>query len=1428
MKKFLSVFVAASLLIVNICINSLEVGAIHYTSGDLTCFITEEYAFVCDCTYDEGGTFTIPSSFKGKPVIGIMEEAFSNCNATKIVVSSSVINIREKAFYNCKSLKYIELPDTVKWIGVDAFYGTQFYNNEDNWQNDVLYCGNHLIKAKDTIDGVYKVKEGTQTIAWRAFYNCSDLDGVELPEGLKLIGEYAFYGTHMLNSCVVVPNSVHSIGFGAFQYSGICEITLPFLGSGEIGELYYGETATNLGYIFGGNGGQLLRKVVISDSATSIGSGFYGFKFLTSITIPDSVSYIGDIAFWGCSSLNEINVGSGNQFFSSQDGVLFNKYKTRLICCPKGKSGEYVIPDSVTRIDSYAFAYCDNLTSVTIPDRVTSIGNGAFEDCNNITSITIPFVGATKDGRSNTHFGYIFGASSYNDNPSYVPQSLKTVKIIGGTNIGKWAFYGCSSLTSITIPNSVTSIGDDAFRGCNSLTSIIIPDSVTSIGDDVFFECNSFTSITIPFVGATKDGTNNTHFGYFFGASSYIENSSYVPQSLKTVKIIGGTNIGEWAFYGCNSLTSITIPNSVTNVGSSAFYDCDSLTSIAIPDSVISIGNNAFDCCVSLKSITISNSVKSIGDYAFSGCSNLIYVHYCGTEVQWNLVKIGDYNACLETATIHYLDEWTVRFVPTCTAYGEKYSVCSICGKEQTETIAALGHDLVHHDAQSPTCTEIGWEAYDTCSRCDYTTYVELSALGHDLVNHDAQAPTCTEIGWDAYDTCSRCDYTTYNKSAVLGHDIIHHDAKAPTCTEIGWEAYDTCSRCDYTTYVELSALGHDLVNHDAQAPTCTEIGWDAYVLCSRCDYTTYNELVAIGHDFGEWQRGDGGKLTHICATCGAVETYVTDASCFKYTIFNGKVTITDYIGFESIACIPSTIEGYPVTTIGENAFSNSDFTIIAIPDNVTSIGNGAFQSCRSLKNITIPGSITSIGVWAFFNCDSLTSITILDGVTSIDNRVFYDCDSLTNITIPDSVTRIGYEAFAHCDSLTSITIPSSVTSIDWTAFDRCGSLIAINVNNGNQSFSSKDGIVFNKDKTKLICCPEGKSDEYVIPNTVTSIADNAFNGCNNISNIYYYGTEAQWNSIEIGDGNDLLNNVIIHTNCIGEWIVRYAPSCTENGEKYRICIVCDKEQTESIPAAHDLVHHDAKEPTCTEIGWDAYDTCSRCDYTTYVELPTLGHDLVHHDAQAPTCTEIGWDAYDTCSRCDYTTYNELAALDHDLVHHDAKAPTCTEIGWDAYDTCSRCDYTTYHELAALDHDLVHHDAKAPTCTEIGWEEYDTCSRCDYTTYNELAALGHKYGETTVIEPEYNTEGYSTHTCTVCGHEEKFDFKPPLTYIPGDIDGVEGITDADAEYLLMYTFFPEDYPVNQECDFNGDGLVNDADAEHLLMYTFFPEDYPLN
>ena len=228
----------------------------------------------------------------------------------------------------------------------------------------------------------------------------------------------------------------------------------------------------------------------------------------------------------------------------------------------------------------------------------------------------------------------------------------------------------------------------------------------------------------------------------------------------------------------------------------------------------------------------------------------------------------------------------------------------------------------------------------------------------------------------------------------------------------------------------------------------------------------------------------------------------------------------------------------------------------------------------------------------------------------------------------------------------------------------------------------------------------------------------------------------------------NLNNHALVHYDA-------QAPTCTKPGwDAFDTCPRCYYTTFRAIPALkHDLEHHEAKAPTCTEPGWDAYETCSRCDYTTRKELPALNHALEQHAAKAPTCTEIGWNAYEACKNCNYTTRKELPALNHDLVNHAAKAPTCTEKGWDAYETCSRCDYTTRKELPALNHALVQHEAQAPTCTEPGWDAYETCSRCNYNTYAEQPALNHALVQHEAQAPTCTEPGWDAYeTCSRCNY----------------------------------------------------------------------------
>ena len=356
-----------------------------------------------------------------------------------------------------------------------------------------------------------------------------------------------------------------------------------------------------------------------------------------------------------------------------------------------------------------------------------------------------------------------------------------------------------------------------------------------------------------------------------------------------------------------------------------------------------------------------------------------------------------------------------LKSAATCVAPAVYYTNCDYCYHKGTDTYVdpyngpdPNNHDLVHHDAKAPTCTEIGWDAYETCQRegCTYTTKVELPALKHDLVHHDAKAPTCTEIGWEEYDTCSRCDYTTYQEIPALKHNLVHRDAKAPTCTETGWEEYDTCSRCDYTTKVEIPAAGHDYTEKVIK-PTCEKGGYTLHT-CKKCnDSYKDHQTKTLLHWYGEWTSNGDGTHSATCKRKDCKHVGKTECAIVEFKQAEATRTLCPVCGNVSDGTHLALVEevtaegehlpyGELVLRMGETANGN---TLLSVCFEVS----GKLTRPKGEVKITMPAELLNGVTLALLNADG-TEID-LPYIVEGENAVF--TLDFTDAEIPTALIRL-------------------------------------------------------------------------------------------------------------------------------------------------------------------------------------------------------------------------------------------------------------------------------------------------------------------------------------------------------------------------------------------------------------------------------------
>ena len=358
-----------------------------------------------------------------------------------------------------------------------------------------------------------------------------------------------------------------------------------------------------------------------------------------------------------------------------------------------------------------------------------------------------------------------------------------------------------------------------------------------------------------------------------------------------------------------------------------------------------------------------------------------------------------------------------LKSAATCVAPAVYYTNCDYCYHKGTDTYVdpyngpdPNNHDLVHHDAKAPTCTEIGWNEYDACQRegCTYTTKVEIPALKHKLVHHDAKAPTCTETGWEEYDTCSRCDYTTKVELPALKHDLVHHDAKAPTCTEIGWNEYDACQRegCDYTTKVEIPAAGHDYTEKVVK-PTCGKGGYTLHT-CKKCnDSYKDHQTKTLLHWYGEWTSNGDGTHSATCKRKDCKHVGKTECAIVEFKQDEATRTLCPVCGNVSDGTHLALVEevtaegehlpyGELVLRMGETANGN---TLLSVCFEVS----GKLTRPKGEVKITMPAELLNGVTLALLNADD-TEID-LPYIVEGENAVF--TLNFTDAEIPTALIRL-------------------------------------------------------------------------------------------------------------------------------------------------------------------------------------------------------------------------------------------------------------------------------------------------------------------------------------------------------------------------------------------------------------------------------------
>ncbi|MGM9563550.1 MAG: leucine-rich repeat protein [Faecousia sp.] len=1151
----------------------------------------------------KSGIFTIPDG-----VEIICTDSFKNCKgliAVTIPVSTQII--QSYAFSYSENLLSVFIPNSVSDIGYGVFEGCfklkdVFYSGtEEEWNaisiDDTNYeltnatrhyesvasseapvfsvsCGADLTGTLDFETGVLTISGTGAMTDWWGGSSCapwnmvhSSIKSVVIENGVTSIGRYAFLDCSNLAS-IVIPASVESIGYNAFKNcTSLADISVDADNQQYlvVDDILYDKNQTSLIRC----SVQKADSVAISDSVTSINNdAFNGCSGITEVSIPRGVTSIGEDAFRGCVALKDVNYGGGKEGWNKISiSPIGNECLTQAAMhftsvfsgtCGEGVewtintveglleiTGNGAMDDWPMFFSSTPWnAYADTIKEVRIDDGITHIGENAFYRFSNLKSVFIP---STVTGIGSRAFSQCTSLESL-----FIPH--------GVTSIGESAFSACTSLVSLSVPDSVTTIGRSAFSECENLEKVSLSSSMDTIEDSLFRGCARLTSFTIPqgivgiantaFEGCTElayfnVSEGNRYFTSIEGVLYSADNTVLIlcPQGKSgALKVSDATiYINNGACRGCNQLTSVSLPNSVTIIDDYAFSNCSSLTEINIPDGVTSICFETFAGDNSLNSITIPSSVTCIESGAFYNCTSLENIN-----IPDSVTSIG--GGAFEN-TKFYLDEsnWSEDGL-----YIGSHLIEARCGDTEVYTIREGTKNIANGAFSGSTITSIVVPASVTSiGKTAFTYCRELQSIVVDEQNTVYSSSDGVLFSKDksvlvAYPVGKTGAYTVPNGVTTIGERAFSSAYHLTSVT-----LPDTVTAIENYAFYWCSDLGSITLPDSIK-----RIGQDAFTFCEyyEKDSNWAGEVLYIGNHLIEARSGYGygGGLSLRERSSGGNELSIPDELAEKRKSF-------------------ATREMQPISGAYE------------IRPGTKTIADYAFSSCVKLEGITIPDSVEHIG-----------------------NGAFSQCSSLTSIDIPVGVKTIGESAFWGCDQLKTIYIPATVTSLGDYSFECCTALKEIQVDPNNTNYLSIDNVLYNAEKTVLLCCaaekegaliiPDGvntimnsafwgcgKLTSVTIPTSVTSIGNIAFHHCLELADVSFLGTKEEWNKISIGFANESLASATIHfTEHTHSYIDAVtAPTCTESGFTTHTCKCGDS----YVDTYVDALGHNYVNGVCTRCG---------------------------------------------------------------------------------------------------------------------------------------------------------------------------------------------------------------------------------------------------